>query len=116
MERSRHEVVLSLSDGAVAGSVAGEVALGMALRAGFPPLAAERVRAAIADALADVAPGGTMAVDADPGEVRVRLLSADAAWRDRTLAALDAHGAEPTDGGVAVTFRAIHRGALRAVT
>ncbi len=108
--------MLSLRDGAVAGSVAGEVALGMALRAGFPPLAAERVRAAIADAVDGVAPGGTMAVGADPGEVRVRLLCDDAAWRDRALAALDAHEAAPTDGGLAVTFRAIHRGALRAVT
>jgi hypothetical protein len=107
-------VTLSLRDAATAGPVAAEVALGMALRAGFPPLAADRVRRAVREAL-EGSPASEITAEARPGEVRLRVTAADAGWRSRALGALAAHEPAAVDGGLVVVFRSIHRGALRAV-
>jgi hypothetical protein len=107
-------VTMSVREGDPGAAAAAGVALGMAMRAGFPPLAADRVRGAIRRAL-DGSGEAKMTFGVSPGQVRVELAAQGEAWRRGALDALATHDPQPVDGGVVVVFRAVHRGALRAV-
>ncbi len=98
-----------------AAPVAGDVALGMALSAGFPALAADRVRRDVAAAVRAASAPLSIGCQAAPGRLRLRIDGAGDEALARAAAALDGHDARLRPSLLEVDFRAVHRGSLRAL-
>ena len=91
--------------------VGAQVVLAMAARAGIPPLAADRLRGDLRDALQAAGGAVELACSADEDGLTVVISSAGGSLSDVT-AALDGHAAEAGDGAVTVRVR---RTPLRSV-
>ena len=112
---TRQGVILHLPERRFAPAVAGHVVLGLALAAGFPALAADRVRREVEASVRDA--GGAVEIRAGltPGRIELRLEAASQAAAARAAAALAQHRTRLDSTQLEVHFVAAQQGGLRAV-
>jgi uncharacterized membrane protein len=108
-------VTLSLPDPEFAAAVAADVALGLAVHAGFTALAADRVRRDLHAAVEAAATPLRIVACAAPGRVDVTIEASLAEGARRAAEVLEPHGPQLDSTSLAVAFVAAHRGSLRLV-
>jgi hypothetical protein len=89
--------------------------LALALKAGFPPLAADRASRLAAQAVRTAAQPLELGAWAGAGEVTLRVTGDGDGWQARTAETLAAHAPTLADGNVSVVFRSPPRDALEQV-
>jgi len=111
MTPAQPTVSIKADDAGRAASVAGQVVLAMALRAGFSPLSADRLGGDVTTALAEVSGPLELALGVEGNRLDVHLGCA-APQAAQLARSLDAHGASVAEGGVSLVLT---RTELRAV-
>jgi hypothetical protein len=111
MTQLQRTVSIRADDAAKAASIAGQVVLAMAVRAGFSPLTADRLGVDVAAALSEISGPLELALGAEGGRLEAHLgcAGSDAPHLARNL---DGHGASVVEGGVDLVLT---RTELRAV-
>jgi hypothetical protein len=105
-------VTLRLPSVAGAPAVTGSVVLALALKAGFPPLAADRAGRAAANAVRSAGRPVLLAAWAGDGELAIELSGEGSAWQDGAAEVLADYAAVVADGKVSVVFRGPPRAAI----
>jgi hypothetical protein len=95
--------------------VAGNVVLALALKAGFPPLAADRASRAAAEAVRSAGQPLELAAWAADGQVGLEVAGRGGDWQTRAAGSLEPHDPLVVDGKVSVVLRAPPRGAIAEV-
>jgi hypothetical protein len=94
------------------GAIAANVVLGVVVAAGVPPLAADRVRGAVEEAVATADGDVTLWARREDGQATVGIRGGDEGWLDRALVVLGAYEPAIVDGELRF---AIRRSRLRSV-
>lgn len=94
------------------GAIAANVVLGVVVAAGVPPLAADRLRAAVQEAVASAEGEVALWARREDGLATVGIRAGDREWLDRASVVLQAYQPAIVDGEIHFSIR---RSQLRAV-
>lgn len=111
MTQMQRTVSIRADDAAKAASIAGQVVLAMAVRAGFSPLTADRLGVDVAAALSEISGPLELVLGAEGGRLEAHL-GCSGSEAPQLARNLDGHGASVVEGGVDLVLT---RTELRAV-